>query len=298
MNNPPVISIQPSDLSTGAMHQYLLAAVAPRPICFASTIDAEGQVNLSPFSYFNVFSTNPAVMVFSPARRGRDNTTKHTYDNLKEVPETVINIVNYPMVEQMSLASAEYPKGVNEFEKAGFSQIASQKVRPPRVGESPVAFECVVDDLIELGQEGGAGVLVVARVVLMHIQQAYLGEDYRLDSADLDLVARMGGSWYCRANGDALFQIPKPLKSLGIGVDSLPASVRLSPVLTGNDLGRLGNLGTMPSEEAIAARHQQPSVRRAKSAGKIALHQLAQEMIRDGDVVGALEVLCTPLDIS
>ena len=204
------MKIDPANLPTAELHSYLLAAVAPRPIAFASTIDEKGNVNLSPFSFFNVFSANPPVMIFSPARRGRDNTTKHTYENLLKVPETVINIVNHAMVEQMSLASTEYAKGVNEFAKAGFTQIDSDKVKPPRVGEAPVAFECMVDDIIELGQEGGAGNLMISRVVMLHIQDEYLGANGKLDTTKLDLVGRMGGSWYCRASGDALFEIPKP----------------------------------------------------------------------------------------
>lgn len=243
--------IDPNDLSTGELHGLLLSAVAPRPICFASTIDQQGKVNLSPFSFFNVFSANPPVMIFSPARRGRDNTTKHTFENVKEVPEVVINIVNYPIVEQMSLASTEYDKGVNEFVKSGLSQVDSTKVKPPRVGESPIAFECEVDDIIELGQNGGAGNLVISRVVQIHVNEKYLDSDGKLDTIKLDLVSRLGGSWYGRMIPEALFEIPKPLTTKGVGVDSLPESVRLSKVLTGNELGRLGNIEQLPSPEEI-----------------------------------------------
>lgn len=240
-------TIDPNTIPQAVLHNYLLSAVAPRPICFASTIDRQGNVNLSPFSFFNVFSSNPPVMVFSPARRGRDNTTKHTYENILEVKETVINIVNYPIVEQMSLSSTEYEKGVNEFVKAGFTEIPSEKIKPPRVAEAPVAFECEVDKIIELGAEGGAGNLIIARVVLMHIKENYFDELGNLDTIKLDLVARMGGNWYCRANKNALFEIPKPILTKGIGVDQLPQSIRSSTVLTGNNLGRLGNVEELPS---------------------------------------------------
>lgn len=245
-------SIKATDLSNREMYGYLSSAVAPRPICFASTVDAEGNVNLSPFSFFNVFSSNPPILVFSPVRRGRDNTEKDTLQNLREVKQVTISVVNYTMVEQMSLASTEYEKGVNEFIKAGFTPVASQLVKPPRVGESPVAFECKVNDIIELGNEGGAGSLVIAEVVMVHINDEFLNEKGRLDTLRLDLVARMGENWYARASGDALFEIPKPVSSIGIGVDNLPEHVRNSKVLTGNNLGRLGTLERLPNEEEIS----------------------------------------------
>ena len=242
-------SLSPKQLSQAELHGYLLSAVAPRPICFASTISAKGEVNLSPYSFFNVFSSNPPVMIFSPARRGRDNTVKHSYENVKEVAEVTINVVNHPMVEQMSLASTEYARGVNEFEKAGFTQVESDLVKPPRVGEAPVSFECRVTEVIELGDGPGAGNLVLAEVLKIHLQEEYLDPEGRLDTRLLDLVGRMGGSWYTRASGDSLFEIPKPLSNLGIGVDSLPESARNSSVLTGNELGRLGNSEVIPSSE-------------------------------------------------
>ncbi len=291
-------TIDPASISTQEMHGYLLAAVAPRPIAFASTVDKNGAVNLSPFSFFNVFSANPPVMIFSPARRGTNNTTKHTFDNLLEVPETVISVVNHAMVEQMSLASTEYPKGTNEFVKAGFTQIASEKVKPPRVGESPVSFECVVDNIIKLGDEGGAGNLIVSRVVMIHINDAYLNEAGRLDTVKLDMVGRMGESWYCRASGEALFEIPKPLRTRGMGVDQLPESVRNSEVLTGNNLGRLGNLEQLPSPEEIKAMRQVPAVaailetyhsNQDTCAEKI--HQYARDLIMAGDTATALKTL-------
>ncbi|MEM7371419.1 MAG: flavin reductase family protein [Bacteroidota bacterium] len=287
-----ILSLDPQTLSVPRLHAYLLAAVAPRPICFASTINQQGQVNLSPFSFFNVFSSNPPVMIFSPARRGRDNTTKHTYENLLEVPETVINIVNYPIVEQMSLSSTEYDRGVNEFVKAGFTEVASEKVAPPRVGEAPVCFECTVDDIIELGQEGGAGNLVIARVVMIHIQEKYLDDQQKLDTTKLDLVGRMGGSWYNRASGNALFEIPKPLRTKGMGVDQLPVHIRNSHILTGNNLGRLGNLEQLPDAASIRSRLSQANVQQLVMAKNWnGLHQLAQTYLENGDAQTALELL-------
>lgn len=295
---PDTRTIDPAALSTPALHAYLLAAVAPRPIAFASTVDKAGRVNLSPFSYFNVFSANPPVMIFSPARRARDNTTKHTYENLLEVPETVINIVNFPIVEQVSLASTEYDRGINEFIKAGLTQVPSEKVKPPRVGEAPVAFECAVDDIVPLGHEGGAGNLVIARVVLLHIQEAYLDADDKLDTTKLDLVGRMGGNWYCRAGGDALFEITKPLRTKGLGIDQLPASIRNSTVLTGNDLGRLGNVEALPAAEAVAAMRADAEVQAILTqfaedaeARRAALHRLAQAHLRRSDTARALQTL-------
>ncbi len=244
-------SIDPNALKVAELHQLLLSAVAPRPIALASTIDAEGNINLSPFSFFNVFSANPPILIFSPARRGRDNTTKHSFENVKETKEVVINIVNHAMVEQMSLSSTEYAHGVNEFVKAGFTQVPSETVSPPRVGEAPVSFECTVDKVVELGKEGGAGNLVISRITRIHVQTKYQNEQGKLDTKKLDLVARMGESWYCRANGDALFEIPKPIFNKGVGVDQLPKHVLQSNILTGNHLGRLGNMEQLPSSEDI-----------------------------------------------
>ena len=245
------ISFIPEELSQAELHGYLLSAVAPRPICFASTISIKGEVNLSPFSFFNVFSSNPPVMIFSPARRGRDNTVKHSYENVKEVAEVTINIVNYAMVEQMSLASTEYARGVNEFEKAGFTQLSSDLVKPPRVGEAPVSFECKVTQVIELGNGPGAGNLVLAEVLKIHVHKDFMKEEGGLDTPKLDLVGRMGGSWYTRASGNALFEIPKPLRTQGIGVDALPLTAQNSVVLTGNQLGRLGNSEALPKADQI-----------------------------------------------
>ncbi|MDX1904526.1 MAG: flavin reductase family protein [Thermonemataceae bacterium] len=245
-------SIFPKDVSVAEFHSYLLAAIAPRPIAFASTIDAAGNVNLSPFSFFNIFGANPPILIFSPARRVRDNTTKHTLENLREVAEVVINIVDYAMVEQTSLASTEYDKGVNEFVKAGFTELASLHIQPPRVAESPVTLECKVLQIIETGTEGGAGNLVICEVLAIHIQKDILDEKGKIDTKKIDLVGRMGAEWYCRANHEALFEIPKPLINKGIGIDQLPSHIRNSEVLTGNNLGRLANIAALPTNNEIA----------------------------------------------
>lgn len=291
--NEEINSIDPNSISQQELHGYLLSAVAPRPICFASTVDKNGNVNLSPFSYFNLFSVNPPIMIFSPSRRGRDNTTKHTLENVLEVKETVINIVNYDMVEQMSLSSTEYGDGVNEFVKAGFTQVPSDKVKPPRVGEAPVAFECVVDQVIALGDGPGAGNLVLAKVVQIHVKKTFLDADGNLDTPKLDLVARMGGNWYCRASGDALFEIPKPIRTKGIGVDMLPETVRNSMVLTGNNLGRLGNLEELPTKESISriAEHHEVKLLLEGAMNTSEIHKLAQKWLEEGRTEDALALL-------
>ena len=234
------------ELKTMERQYYLQHVIAPRPICFASTIDKEGNVNLSPFSFFNLFSSNPPVVIFSPARRVRDNTTKHTLQNLQEVPEVVINIVTYDMVQQTSLASCEYPKGVDEFVKAGFNKEPATLVKPPMVAESKVKLECKVLEIKSLGNEGGAGNLVICEVLRMHIDDSLLTADKKLDQTKIELVARLGGDWYCRVNKDNLFQVPKPNIKLGIGIDALPESIRTSKVLTGNHLGQLANVDELP----------------------------------------------------
>jgi flavin reductase (DIM6/NTAB) family NADH-FMN oxidoreductase RutF len=244
-------TIDPKNTPTATVHSQLLAAVAPRPIAFASTIDKNGNVNLSPYSFFNVFSAKPPIAIFSPARRVRDNTIKHTLENVYETKEVVINIVNYPMVQQMSLSSTEYPKGVNEFVKAGFTELPSEMVKPPRVKEAPVQLECKVKEVIELGQEAGAGNLIICEIVLIHINEDVLGENGLIDQHKIDLVARMGYNWYCRASGDSLFEVPKPLTTLGIGVDAMPEHIRKSQYLTGNHLGMLGNVEQLPDETSV-----------------------------------------------
>ncbi len=244
-------SFSPSELSTAKLHGLLLGSIGPRPIAFASTVDREGKPNLSPFSFFNVFSARPPILIFSPARRGRDNTTKHTLQNVLEVKEAVINIVNFDMVQQMSLASTEYPKGVNEFEKSGFTMLASDLIRPFRVKESPVQFECRVNEVVSLGTEGGAGNLVICEVLRLHVREDLLNNDLIIDQTRIDTVARMGGDWYARANGNALFEVPKPIQNMGIGVDQIPVDIRNSAILSGNDLGQLGNTETLPNETDV-----------------------------------------------
>jgi flavin reductase (DIM6/NTAB) family NADH-FMN oxidoreductase RutF len=270
------MTIDPKKLPVGQMHSYLLGAVVPRPIAFASTIDNKGNVNLSPFSFFNCFGANPPILIFSPARRGRDNTVKHTYENVLEVSEVVINMVNYDMVQQISLASTEYPKGVNEFIKAGLTPIASSVVKPPRVGESPVSFECKVLQVIPTGLEGAAGNLVICEVMLMHIKDEVLEETGKIDPAKMDAVARLGGDWYCRVTESTLFKVPKPLDRLGIGVDQLPQAIRNSRIFTGNDLGMLANVedlpvGTYSSDESV--------------------HKRAKELLFDGKIAEAWAIL-------
>lgn len=289
----PVKTIHPNDIATQTLHRYLLGAVAPRPIAFASTVDSNGTVNLSPFSFFNVFGSNPPTLVFSPARRVRDNSIKHTLENVYETKEVVINVVNYAMVQQTSLASCEYDKGVNEFIKAGFTALPSTLVKPPRVGESPVAFECKVNQVIETGTSGGAGNLVICEVLLMHIKEEILNEKGQIDPQRIDLVARMGGDWYCRASGDALFEVPKPNQKKGIGIDQIPHSIRNSTVLTGNDLGMLGNIEAFPDKQAIVNFSNQPVIQSVLAAYKsdedlqIRLHRTAQSYLRVGKLTEA-----------
>ncbi len=243
----------PKDLSVPEFHGLLQGSIAPRPIAFASTIDKNGNVNLSPFSFFNLFSTNPAILIFSPSRRVRDNTTKHTLENVKEVPEVVIHVVHYGLVEQMSLASTEYGKGVNEFEKAGLTAVRSLEVKPPRVKEAHIAFECKVNEVKALGDQGGAGNLVICEVIVAHVNEEILDEQGVIDPHKLDAVARLGGDWYSRASGDSLFKIPKPIRTLGIGIDQIPAEIRNSSILSGNNLGRLGNVEQLPTSDEIAS---------------------------------------------
>ncbi len=242
-----MLSITPNEIPVPQLHQYLLGAVGPRPICFASTVDANGNHNLAPFSFFNVFSAKPPIAIFSPNISGKTGLAKDTHLNIKEVPECVINIVNYNMVQQMSLASSPYAKGVNEFIKAGFTPIASDLVKPMRVKESPVQLECKVFELKEIGNCN----LVMCEVVKIHIDESVLNENKLIDQQKIDLVARMGGNWYCRAHGDALFEIEKPITTIGVGVDAIPPNIRNSSVLTGNNLGQLGNLEIIPTKEEI-----------------------------------------------
>ncbi len=286
------IAITPSELSTAALHGYLLGAVGPRPIAFASTMDTEGKPNLAPFSFFNVFSANPPVLIFSPSRRVRDNTTKHTLENVLATKEVVINVVDFKMVQQMSLASTEYDKGENEFIKAGLRMVPSDLVRPFRVGESPVQFECRVTKVEPLGEGGGAGNLIFSEVVRMHIQKEILDENGGIDQHKIDLVARMGGNWYSRAN-QGMFEVPKPLSTKGIGVDHIPAAIRLSTVLTGNDLGMLGNVENLPEPDEVAAFLEEHSdlAAMAEAEDLTALHLKAKEFLINNDVPSAWKAL-------
>jgi flavin reductase (DIM6/NTAB) family NADH-FMN oxidoreductase RutF len=246
-----MLTLDPKELPIPKLHQYLLGAIGPRPIAFASTVDANGNSNLAPFSFFNVFSANPPILIFSPARSGRNNTTKDTYNNVKIHPEVVINVVNYNIVHQMSLASSPYAPGVSEFEKAGFTALKSDLVQPMRVAESPVQFECKVIEVKELGTEGGAGNLIICEVVKIHINEAVLDENGMIDQHKIDLVSRMGGNWYCRADVNSMFEIQKPITTCGIGFDALPKDILQSSILTGNDLGHLAGIENFPDETAV-----------------------------------------------
>jgi flavin reductase (DIM6/NTAB) family NADH-FMN oxidoreductase RutF len=245
-----MISIDPKDVSSAQLQGYLQSAVGPRPIAFASTIDKNGIPNLSPFSFFNIFSANPPILIFSPARRVRDNTIKHTLINAEATREVVINVVNFDIVQQTSLSSSEYPDGVNEFVKAGFTAIPSEMVKPYRVAQSPVQFECKVNEIISLGTQGGAGNLVICEILKMHISESVLDENGNIDPFKIDLVSRMGGNWYSRAN-QGLFEVAKPITTLGIGVDQIPNFVKESAIFDGNDLGKLGNIEALPTTEEI-----------------------------------------------
>ncbi|MEN2283556.1 flavin reductase family protein [Algoriphagus sp. SE2] len=288
----------PKDLAPAEFHALLQGSVAPRPIAFVSTIDVQGNVNLSPFSFFNLFSTNPPIMIFSPSRRVRDNTTKHTLENVKEVPEVVIHVVGFNLVEQMSLASTEYDKGVNEFVKAGLTSIPSVEVKPPRVEEAPIAFECKVNEIKPLGEVGGSGNLVICEVLLAHISEGVLDEEGKIDPFKMDAVARLGGNWYSRASGKSLFQIPKPLRTKGIGVDQMPENVRNSTILSGNNLGRLGNVEKLPSEEELREFAKSVEIQEMKirfqndpDSWVDHLHLLAKEALESGDLEKAWLIL-------
>ncbi|RAV28537.1 flavin reductase family protein [Sinomicrobium soli] len=288
-------SIAPTDVPPAKFHALLLGAVAPRPIAFASTIGEGGVPNLSPFSFFNVFGSNPPVLIFSPSRRVRDNTTKHTLENIGKIREVVINVVNYDLVYQASLSSTEYPEGVNEFVKSGLTMLPSDLIRPFRVAESPVQFECRVNDVVPLGTEGGAGNLVICEVVKMHVREEVLDDSGHIDQYKIDLVSRAGGSFYSRAR-DGFFEIPKPLSSLGIGVDSIPEEIRYSEVLTGNDLGMLGNIEVLPDEddilEFVNASVEIRGVLSSDDENRI--HERAREFLRDNDVLSAWKLLLAP----
>lgn len=287
-----MITIDPKDVSPAKLQGYLQSAVAPRPIAFASTMDANGNPNLSPFSFFNIFSSNPPILIFSPARRVRNNTTKHTLENCIATKEVVINVVNYEIVQQASLSSTEYADGVNEFLKSGLTPIDSDVVKPFRVAESPVQLECKVNEIIALGTEGGAGNLVICEIVKMHIHDTILDENGNIDPVKIDLVSRLGGNWYSRSNA-GLFEVEKPLSTLGIGVDSIPDFVKESTVFSGNDLGILGNVESLPTEEEISIFVKQNfEVKGVLSADdEVKKHLLAKEYIDKNEVLTAWKVL-------
>jgi flavin reductase (DIM6/NTAB) family NADH-FMN oxidoreductase RutF len=284
-----MIQIDPYNTPVPKVHQILLGSVAPRPIAFASTVDKDGNPNLSPFSFYNAFGVNPTTLIFSPSRRGRDNTVKNTYENLKEVPEVVINSVNYSLVQQASLASTEYPKGVNEFIKAGLTPVPSEKVKPFRVKESAVQFECKVRQIIETGDQGGAANLIVCEILLIHIDESILDETGNIDLNKIDLVGRMGGDYYVRASGEALFTVEKPLQKLGIGIDALPDKIKHSPFLSGNDLGQIGNLETLPAETEIQEFNSADYKGKYKDEKELA--NAARKLLAKNKVAEALKLL-------
>lgn len=291
-------TIDPSELPLPQLHKLLLSSIAPRPIAFVSSVDTSGKHNLSPFSFFNAFGVNPTTLIFSPSRRGRDNTTKHTYENIKEVPEVVINVVNYEMVQQTSLASTEYPKGVNEFVKAGLTAVDSEMVKPKRVLESPVQFECKVRQVIETGDGGGAANLVICEILMIHINGDILGENGLPDPNKLRLVGRLGGDFYIKAFGAGLFEVEKPLARQGIGVDKLPENIRLSTILTGNHLGQLGNLEKLPDNDEIELIRKDPLIAilldelsEDKDLLEEEMQMIAKDWIDEGRVKDALAAL-------
>jgi flavin reductase (DIM6/NTAB) family NADH-FMN oxidoreductase RutF len=295
------MQIIPGQVKTAVLHGYLQGAIAPRPICFASTIDKDGKPNLSPFSFFNVFGSNPATLVFSPSRRVRDNTTKHTLENILETREVVINVVTYCMVQQASLSSCEYPKGTNEFEKSGFTALSAEMVRPFRVKESPVQFECIVKEVLPQGNEGGAGNLVICEPVLIHINEDILNDMGGIDPHKIDLVARMGDNYYCRASGAAVFEVAKPNTELGIGIDALPLAIRQSTILTGNNLGQLANVHFQPvidpafEDEHLKNIFQYYSITPDEMEKE--LHRHAQQLLEKGRVHDAWQVLLASTSI-
>lgn len=289
-----MITIDPKDIKIPALHALLLAAVAPRPISFASTIDKEGNVNLSPFSFFNVYSSNPPIMVFSSNRSGKTGETKDTYKNIKEVPEVVINIVSYDIVQQASLASVAYPKGVNEFTKAGLTMLPSENVKPPRVAESPVQFECKVNDIIELGDQGGAGNLFICEILKMHIADHVMTEDGKIDPLKMDQVGRCGDNFYVRLTKDTLFEIVKPVATIGIGVDAIPSHIRNSKHLTGNDLGMLGNVVALPTEAEIDAFCKAASQQSLLQLSTAQQHEAAHQLLQKEDIHNAWCLLLAP----
>lgn len=287
-----MLTLDPKELTPVQVQAYMQGAVGPRPIAFASTVDADGNANLSPFSFFNLFSSNPPVLIFSPARRVRNNTVKHTLINAKATEEVVINVANYDMVQQVSLASTEYGDGIDEFVKAGFTKVPSEVVKPYRVAESPVQFECKVQQVVPLGTEGGAGNLIICEVVRIHIKKDILDGDGKIDQHKIDLIARMGGNWYTRAT-PGMFEVEKPLTTLGIGVDALPEDVKKSPIFVGNDWGKLGNVENLPSAEDIAQfKADNPDIAVFSENGQIDdLYKKAKQYLDQNDVLLAWKTI-------
>ncbi|MBP6334295.1 MAG: flavin reductase family protein [Bacteroidia bacterium] len=299
-----MLKVIPGEIKTSLFHSYMLSAIAPRPIAFASTIDKMGNPNLAPFSFFNAFGSNPPIIVFSPARRVRDNTLKHTLENIRETGEVVINAVNYEMVHQMSLASTEYPKGVNEFIKSGLTPIPSELVKPFRIKESPVQMECKVLEVKEMGTHGGAANLIICEIILMHVDNAVLNAENKIDVHKIDLVARMGENYYCRASGASIFEVTKPLAEQGIGVDQIPEKIRLSNILTGNNLGQLGNIKELPSDqevEDISSKDYMKELKLRFGSNKEAfeqkLHELGKALLEKNEVREAWLVLLHSLKL-
>jgi flavin reductase (DIM6/NTAB) family NADH-FMN oxidoreductase RutF len=289
-----MLHIIPAEIPSQQLHQYLLGSIAPRPIAFASTIDDKGNPNLSPFSFFNAFGYNPTTLIFSPSLRGRDGSSKNTFDNAKLVPEVVINVVTYEMVNQASLASTEYPKGVDEFLKAGFTKVPSEMIRPFRVKESPVQMECRIRQIIQTGSGGGAANLLICEILLMHISEDILNAAGTIDQQKIRLVGRLSKNYYVKAFGEALFEVEKPLDRRGIGIDALPEKIRYSNILTGNDLGQLGNLESLPTEEEIRSKLEEREIIQILESStdpNSDLHLLAQQYLEKKEAFEALKIL-------
>lgn len=287
------LSLSPDELELRKLHQHLLGAINPRPIAFVSTVSDDGEPNLSPFSFFNVFGANPPVLIFSPARRGRNNTTKDTYHNLRANGECTVNIVSYDMVEQMNLSSSEYPSDVDEFSKAGFSAVKSDKVKAARVGESPASFECVMRDIVNYGEVAGGGNMIICEVVKLHLRRDILGEDGFIDPYLIDTVGRLGRSWYTRTR-EGLFEVKAPKGNDNIGFDRMPAAIRNSNVLTGNELGKLGTQPDFPSSEEVTqflSEHKQLKALMNESEHEHRLHMIAKSFLEKGDISSAWKVL-------
>lgn len=281
-----MLRIDPATTQTADLHQYLLGAVAPRPICFASTVNENGQPNLAPYSFFNVYSSNPPIAIFSSNRKVKDNRTKHTLHNVETTGEVVINVVTYPIVRQMALTSIEYNENTSEFDKGGFTPIASEMVKPFRVKESPVQMECKVQQIMPLGNNGGAGNLIICKVVLMHINPAILDEEQKIDPYKIDLMGRMGRAFYCRANGDSISKIFQPVNVIGIGMDALPEPIRTSSVLTGNELAEMASLPQLPSSNKITEMAQT-----SMAKDFVGAQQYAKTLIANGEKEQALSLL-------